>query len=61
MSKTMETVDDEIRDLATEILDKARADNKPFFLWPNSTRMHIVTHLSLKYQAMRNSDWLVHS
>src|SRR5882724_10277363 len=50
--KRMETVDDEIRDLALKFVDKAKADNKPFFLWLNPTRMHIVTHLSDKYQAM---------
>ena len=53
--KRMETVDDEIRDLALKFIDKAKADNKPFFLWLNPTRMHIVTHLSPKYQGMRNS------
>jgi arylsulfatase len=60
--KRMETVDDEIRDAAFKFLDKARTDNKPFFLWLNPTRMHIVTHLSPKYQAMRNSKngWSVH-
>jgi len=51
----METVDDEIRDKALTFLDKAKADGKPFFLWLNPTRMHIVTHLSPKYEAMRNS------
>ena len=53
--KRMETVDDEIRDNAFKFLDKAKADNKPFFLWLNPTRMHVVTHLSEKYEAMRNS------
>ena len=53
--KRMETVDDEIRDLAFKFIDKAKADGKPFFLWLNPTRMHIVTHLSPKYEAMRNS------
>ena len=58
----METVDDEIRDLALTFIDKAKADNKPFFLWLNPTRMHIVTHLSPKYQGMRNSKngWSIH-
>ena len=51
----METVDDEIRDLAFKFIDKAKADGKPFFLWLNPTRMHIVTHLSPKYEEMRNS------
>jgi arylsulfatase A-like enzyme len=54
--KRMETVDDEIRDLSLKFIDKAKADNKPFFVWLNPTRMHIVTHLSPKYEAMRNSE-----
>src|SRR6187401_1297442 len=54
--KRMETVDDEIRDLALKFIEKAKADNKPFFLWLNPTRMHVVTHLSPKYEAMRNSE-----
>src|SRR5207247_5434206 len=60
--KRMETVDDEIRDLALKFIDKAKADNKPFFLWLNPTRMHIVTHLSPKYEALRNSknSWSIH-
>jgi arylsulfatase A-like enzyme len=54
--KRMETVDDEIRDFALKFIDKAKADNKPFFVWLNPTRMHIVTHLSPKYEALRNSE-----
>src|SRR5205085_2224958 len=54
--KRMETVDDEIRDLAIKFMDKAKSDNKPFFVWLNPTRMHIVTHLSPKYEGMRNSE-----
>jgi arylsulfatase len=53
--KRMETVDEEIRDMAFKFVDKAKADGKPFFLWLNPTRMHIVTHLSEKYEKMRNS------
>ena len=30
-------------------MDKAKEDGKPFFVWLNPTRMHIVTHLSPKY------------
>src|SRR5712691_772512 len=60
--KRMETVDDEIRDLALKFIDKAKADNKPFFLWLNPTRMNNVTHLSPKYDALRNSrnGWTIH-
>ena len=54
--KRMETVDDEIRDLAIKFMDKAHSDGKPFFVWLNPTRMHIVTHLSPKYEALRNSE-----
>jgi arylsulfatase A-like enzyme len=54
--KRMETVDDEIRDLATSFMDKAKKDGKPFFVWLNPTRMHIVTHLSPKYEATRNAE-----
>jgi arylsulfatase A-like enzyme len=53
--KRMETVDNEIRDLAINFMDNAKKDGKPFFVWLNPTRMHIVTHLSPKYEAMRNS------
>jgi arylsulfatase A-like enzyme len=53
--KRMETVDDEILDLSLKFVDQARKDGKPFFLYLNPTRMHIVTHLSPKYEAMRNS------
>ena len=54
--KRMETVDEEIRDMSFKWLDKAKADGKPFFLWLNPTRMHVVTHLSVKYQKMCNSQ-----
>jgi arylsulfatase len=54
--KRMETVDDEIRDNAFKFLDKAKADGKPFFLWLNPTRMHVITHLSEKYESLRNSE-----
>jgi arylsulfatase len=53
--KRMETVDDEILDLTFKFIDKAKKDNKPFFVWLNPTRMHIVTHLSDKYTKMRTS------
>jgi arylsulfatase A-like enzyme len=58
----MKTVDDEIRDLSFQFMDKAKADGKPFFVWLNPTRMHIVTHLSPKYESMRNSKngWTIH-
>jgi arylsulfatase A-like enzyme len=54
--KRMETVDDEIRDMSIKFIEKAKSDNKPFFVWLNPTRMHIVTHLSEKYEKMRNAE-----
>jgi arylsulfatase len=54
--KRMETVDNEIRDFATSFMERAKQDGKPFFVWLNPTRMHIVTHLSPKYEALRNSE-----
>jgi len=43
--KRMETVDEEITAGALKFMDKANKDGKPFFVWWNSTRMHIFTHL----------------
>ncbi len=54
--KRMETVDDEILDFSLKFIDQSKQANKPFFVWLNPTRMHIVTHLSPKYEAMRNSE-----
>jgi arylsulfatase len=54
--KRMETVDDEILATALKFVDKARKADKPFFLWLNPTRMHVVTHLSEKYEKMRTPE-----
>jgi arylsulfatase A-like enzyme len=54
--KRMETVDDEILSNALAFIDKARRENKPFFVWLNPTRMHVVTHLSEKYEKMRTPE-----
>jgi arylsulfatase A-like enzyme len=43
--KRMETVDEEVTKAALNFIDKAHNDGKPFFVWWNSTRMHIFTHL----------------
>jgi len=43
--KRMETFDEEVTARTLEYLEKAKKANKPFFLWWNSTRMHIFTHL----------------
>jgi arylsulfatase len=54
--KRMETVDDEILKNTFDFIDKAKRDNKPFFVWLNPTRMHVITHLSEKYENLRNSE-----
>ena len=43
--KRMETIDVEVTDAAMGFMDKAVEDDKPFFVWWNSTRMHVWTHL----------------
>jgi arylsulfatase A-like enzyme len=43
--KRMETIDEEVNAKALDFMDRAKKDDKPFFLWWNSTRMHIFTHL----------------
>jgi arylsulfatase len=44
-AKRMETVDDEIFTAAGKFIDKSVADKKPFFVWFNTTRMHVWTRL----------------
>jgi len=57
----METVDDVILDYTFDFMDRAQKDDKPFFVWLNPTRMHVLTHLAPKYEALRNSEnmWTV--
>jgi arylsulfatase A-like enzyme len=43
--KRMETVDGEFLDASLKFMDAAVKNDKPFFCWFNSTRMHIFTHL----------------
>ncbi|MBK5096290.1 MAG: arylsulfatase [Gemmatimonadetes bacterium] len=43
--KRMETVDDEFLTAAIAFIEQAHAEGKPFFVWYNSTRMHVFTRL----------------
>jgi arylsulfatase A-like enzyme len=43
--KRMETVDGEVTAKALDFMERAKKADKPFFLWWNSTRMHVNTHL----------------
>ena len=44
-SKRMETVDEEFLNGTLDFIDRAHKADKPFFVWFNTTRMHIWTHL----------------
>jgi arylsulfatase len=50
--KRMETVDTEFLAAGLDFMDRAHQENKPFFLWFNSTRMHVWTHLTDEAQGV---------
>jgi arylsulfatase A-like enzyme len=43
--KRMETVDEEFLAATKDFIDRQVKGEKPFFVWFNSTRMHVFTHL----------------
>jgi hypothetical protein len=40
----METCDDEFVEKASDFIKRQQADDKPFFVWLNTTHMHMFTH-----------------
>lgn len=50
--KRMETIDGEFLDAALNFIDQSHTDSKPFFVWFNSTRMHVFTHLKPESQGV---------
>jgi arylsulfatase len=66
---SMENVDEELTRRSIDFIDRSAKANKPFFLWHNSTRTHVWTHLSPKWEnksgfglyadAMMELDWEV--
>jgi arylsulfatase len=52
----MTTFDEVLVKASTDFMDKAKQDGKPFFVWHNTTRMHVWTFLAPKYQALMNSQ-----
>ena len=52
----MTTFDEVLVKSSSDFMDKAKRDNKPFFVWHNTTRMHVWTFLSEKYKSMQNSQ-----
>ena len=47
--KRMETYDDEVIAQTIDFMNRAVKDDKPFFIWHNTTRTHYMTHLRPKY------------
>jgi arylsulfatase len=52
----MTTFDEVLVKSSSDFMDKAKADGKPFFVWHNTTRMHVWTFLSPKYEALMNNQ-----
>ena len=50
----METFDEVLVEHSKGFMDQAKAAGKPFFIWHNTTRMHVFTYLAQKYQAKMN-------
>jgi arylsulfatase len=51
----MTTFDEVLVKASSDFMDKAKKDGKPFFVWHNTTRMHVWTFLAPKYKEMMNS------
>lgn len=47
--KRMEHIDEEFMQGAFSFIDKANAEGKPFFVWLNTSRMHVFTHVPEEY------------
>ncbi len=50
----MTTFDEVLVKASSDFMDKAKKDGKPFFVWHNTTRMHVWTFLSQKYGSHMN-------
>ena len=50
--KRMETVDEEVTARAIDFMERAVKQDKPFFVWWNSTRMHVWTRLKAESQGV---------
>ncbi len=48
--KRMETIDDETSAAAIDFMKRQQTANKPFFVWFNSTRMHLRTHVRAEHR-----------
>ena len=52
----MTTFDEVLVKKSIDFMKQAKDAGKPFFLWHNTTRMHVFTFLAEKYKAMRNPE-----
>jgi arylsulfatase A-like enzyme len=50
----METFDEVLVKASEDFMDKAKQAGKPFFIWHNTTRMHVFSYISPKYMALMN-------
>jgi arylsulfatase len=67
--KRMETVEEDLLQVSLDFMDKSAKSGKPFFLWHNTTRMHVWTRLSPQWEnksgyglyadGMMELDWVV--
>jgi arylsulfatase A-like enzyme len=48
--KRMETIDDETSTAAIDYMKRQHAEGKPFFVWMNTTRMHLRTHVRAEHR-----------
>ena len=55
----MPRVDEEFLGAAKKFIDTNAKANKPFFVWFNSTRMHVFTHL--KPESLRKTEEGIHA
>src|SRR3954451_16831272 len=52
----MTTFDNVLVKASSDFMDKSKKDGKPFFVWHNTTRMHVWTFLPPEYQAKMNAS-----
>jgi arylsulfatase A-like enzyme len=67
--KRMETVEKEMLTASVDFIDRSVKAGKPFFLWHNTSRMHVWTHLSSEWEnksgyglyadGMMELDWVI--
>jgi arylsulfatase A-like enzyme len=52
----METFDEVLVEHSKRFMDKAKKEGNPFFIWHNTTRMHVFTYIPSKYQALMDAN-----